>query len=486
MRKALGLIQTYGAVNAAVQAIEKSVRSGRRHICIREETSSDGRSGGKIIPEVLQAENFGLEDAAGAEGCGRRVSVVFVVHRYFPDSCGGTEQFARNLALEMKKRNHNVVVCAYSEDESHRYTCRSGGILWREGKPDGIPVLYFRRERPRSNLIKDIESEGRDYADFVRALRERFKPDVFHFTHLSRVSGLAQYCRQQRIPYIVTITDFFALCHYSVYMRRDGHLCGGSRGGRMCMEACKCRTACLEGRYERSIKILSSALAVTAPSRFVADIFKREMPGLGIRVVPHSVKTISCAVNSASGEEIGRFLYVGSLTPEKGIRTLLKAFRGMPESCSLKIYGSGRQGYVKKLRKAAAGDGRIVFAGTAGHETIEHAYLDADCVVIPSEVPETYCMVLHEALASGRFVVASRIGAIPEAVAEGRSGLLFEPGNAGDLLEKMLDSLNLKNTELRDLDPLSEIRTYLGIYGRICQGESSRNAYTSGEEGTAV
>ena len=215
-------------------------------------------------------------------------------------------------------------------------------------------------------------------------------------------------------------------------------------------------------------------------------IFKKELPGVEVREIPHSIKAAAAGIDPAVRENRGRFIYVGSLTPEKGIHTLIKAFRQMPDFCTLKIYGSGRPEYVKQIKKSCSGDRRITFAGNAGHETIEHAYLDADCAVIPSQVPETYCMVLHEALASGRFVVASRIGAIPETVIEGCSGFLFEPGDADDLLEKMKASLHLKNTLHQNFDPKAESRAYLEIYERACRRECSRDAGIVNEEGAAV
>ena len=57
---------------------------------------------------------------------------------------------------------------------------------------------------------------------------------------------------------------------------------------------------------------------------------------------------------------------------------------------------------------------------------------DVDAVVIPSLVWESYSMVAHEALACGVPVIASRLGALPEAVRDGHNGLLFEPGSAVD------------------------------------------------------
>jgi len=61
------------------------------------------------------------------------------------------------------------------------------------------------------------------------------------------------------------------------------------------------------------------------------------------------------------------------------------------------------------------------------------ALASMDALVVPSIWPENSPLVIHEAFLAGVPVVASRIGGIPEVVEDGRSGLLFEPGNATDL-----------------------------------------------------
>ena len=60
-------------------------------------------------------------------------------------------------------------------------------------------------------------------------------------------------------------------------------------------------------------------------------------------------------------------------------------------------------------------------------------YSEADCVIVPSMWYETYNFVLREALATGALVLASEIGAMPEAVRVGENGFLFAPADGNDL-----------------------------------------------------
>ena len=65
--------------------------------------------------------------------------------------------------------------------------------------------------------------------------------------------------------------------------------------------------------------------------------------------------------------------------------------------------------------------------------SMQQVYRKSDCVVVPSIWYETYSFVLREALACGCIVIASDIGAMPEAIVEGKNGFLFQSGNVKDL-----------------------------------------------------
>ena len=452
--KISGLIQTYGAMNVAAQILEK----------MRKRKHRDDGGNQQAFDNATKYSSRPYEYRKITSG--RRMSVILVVHKFFPDSCGGTEQFTRSLANQLRKMGHKIAICTYSEYRQTSYSNNEAGILWREDTIDEVPIIYFREDEPKLNLFKDIERDGKDYIHFVEYLKSKFEPDLFHFTHPSRVSGLAQCCKQNHIPYIITLTDFFAFCHFSTYIQKDGYFCCGSQQGRACIKKCRCRTVHQIDRYENSKEILTSALTVAVPSQFMMRIVRSEISELDPIVVPHFVKQSRKSLNSNTEKATVRFLYVGHLSEEKGLKTLLKAFQKMPDTCTLMIYGDGRPDFVRKIKRRFVAAEKITFAGAVEHEAIEQAYQDADYVVIPSEVPETYSLVLHEALAYGRFVIASRIGAIPEAVIEGTNGFLFTPGDTRDLYEKMKMAMSLQNRVITEYNPYSESDAYAEIYER--------------------
>lgn len=169
-----------------------------------------------------------------------------------------------------------------------------------------------------------------------------------------------------------------------------------------------------------------------------------------------------------------RILYVGRVSPEKGIDVLIDAFGQvatqrpevtldivgpvglLPHSFvrlvagdpamhkALPYYGRGlldrlekqvlsaRQSYRRALeaRIPPALVGRVAFVGPVPHDEVAALYLDADVVVVPSLIAEPFGLPAAEAMASGVPVIASGSGALPDIVRDEETGLLVPPGNA--------------------------------------------------------
>jgi glycosyltransferase involved in cell wall biosynthesis len=79
----------------------------------------------------------------------------------------------------------------------------------------------------------------------------------------------------------------------------------------------------------------------------------------------------------------------------------------------------------------------VEFMGRLGYEDLLTFYEKARMLVVPSVWFEPFGMVAADAMALGLPVIASRIGGLPDVVEDGVTGLLFEPGNAHDLAEKI-------------------------------------------------
>jgi colanic acid/amylovoran biosynthesis glycosyltransferase len=153
--------------------------------------------------------------------------------------------------------------------------------------------------------------------------------------------------------------------------------------------------------------VLRRARLVIAASSFLAEE-ARALGARDIRVIPSGV---GIPESPGAPEEPPHVLYVGRLSPEKGVLELVEACRGLP----LEVVGDG------PLRERVRGAIGFVPPGELGRR-----YERAAVVVAPSR-REGYGVVVREAMAWGRPVVASRVGGLADAVEDGVTGLLVPP-----------------------------------------------------------
>ena len=149
--------------------------------------------------------------------------------------------------------------------------------------------------------------------------------------------------------------------------------------------------------------------------------------------------------------EYPSILFVGGLSKVKGIDTLLNAvpiIRKKILNLCVYIAGSGpEENKLKELVKELNIEENVNFLGYISENEKYSYYKSADVCVFPSRY-EPFGIVLLEAMACGKPVVASNVGGIPFFVEEGKAGLLFESGNVEDLADKIMTIL--KNEELRE------------------------------------
>jgi glycosyltransferase involved in cell wall biosynthesis len=127
----------------------------------------------------------------------------------------------------------------------------------------------------------------------------------------------------------------------------------------------------------------------------------------------------------------GYFAFAGRLSPEKGVATLLEAWRRDATLPPLKVIGEGPM--APQVAAAAAGDDRIEWLGHRTESDVHGIFGHALGVIVPSVWYETFGRTIAEAFAGGTPVIASRLGAMAELVADGGTGQLFAPGDAADL-----------------------------------------------------
>jgi glycosyltransferase involved in cell wall biosynthesis len=127
----------------------------------------------------------------------------------------------------------------------------------------------------------------------------------------------------------------------------------------------------------------------------------------------------------------GYALFAGRLSEEKGLGTLAGAWRRLGGKPLLKAAGDG------PMAATLEGVPGVERLGRQAHDGVLRLMREASFLVFPSLCYENLPMSILEAFACGLPVIASRLGAMAEVVEDGRTGLLFNPGDAGDLAAKV-------------------------------------------------
>ena len=130
-------------------------------------------------------------------------------------------------------------------------------------------------------------------------------------------------------------------------------------------------------------------------------------------------------------------LFVGRLSPEKGLHTLLDAWQRLRDRVPLRIVGDGPLRPELEADASRRGLSGVSFDGRLPHDQTLEAMKGARFLVFPSEWYEPFGLTIAEAFACGVPVVASRLGAIEEIVEDGRTGLHFTPGDPDVLAAKV-------------------------------------------------
>jgi glycosyltransferase involved in cell wall biosynthesis len=129
-------------------------------------------------------------------------------------------------------------------------------------------------------------------------------------------------------------------------------------------------------------------------------------------------------------------LYFGRLAPVKGVQTLLRAMNSVKTS-KLYIVGAGELGGELQEYADDHNLDNVEFLGHFDLDELVSLIQRAAFTIMPSEGYDNYPMSVLESMACGTPVIGSRIGGIPEQIQDGYNGLLFEPGNAAQLAEKI-------------------------------------------------
>ena len=257
------------------------------------------------------------------------------------------------------------------------------------------------------------------------------QPDIVHFHNIYHqlTPSIIKIAKQAGCKTVLTAHDTKIACpSYTMY--RDGHTCEACLQGSV-FNALKYR--CQQGSWFKSGLLVAEALyqslaknyqcldVIVSPSQFLANIIRRKLPNSRIEVI---VNGIDENVNQQDVADHRYFLYLGRLSQEKGVATMVAAYEQSNQSIPLKIAGTGPLADALSGRK-----NKVEWLGFKTGEALHLLIKQASAVIVPSECYENCSMSVLEAMAYGKPIIGANIGGIPEQVRDGKEGRLFEAGN---------------------------------------------------------
>lgn len=412
-----------------------------------------------------------------------KLRVLFVSNFYPPSSWGGIQLYTHGVARELQQRGHLVqVICAGDwhighdhlndvHDENYEgVPVRRLDLNWSKAPS---PFLYLYNNPVTANEVNELIKE--------------FRPDVIHITSASSLSASVIFAAKQAgVPTIATLADFWFICPRFTLLHADGHLCDAEVAPWQCIQCLALNAKVyrwpnrilpgplvakllakmgkidwlsrqkgfigmagdMKGRQSFLRKALEVADVILSPSTYVKEAFAvQNMPADRIQPLAWGMPTgWTLPWQPRKSSEPLRVRYFGRIGPSKGINILLKAFKQVNGNAHLYIHGGGADKYELELHKLAADDNRITFAGPYKRQALGQLLARTDVTVVPSIWPETFCLVPRESLMAGVPVIASRIGAIPEAVKHEVNGLLVKSGDVqalASVLQRFIDEPDL-------------------------------------------
>lgn len=324
-----------------------------------------------------------------------------------------------------------------------------------------------------------------------RIIRDE-RPDVMHVHNWFPLASPSIFsaAHGEGVPVVATLHNFRLICP-KAQLFREGRPCEA------CVKQPLALSGILHGCY-RDSRLQSAAVAgINAwhgvigtwqhhVDAFIAltDFARQKLLSGAMGLTPSQVvvKPNFCGDpgdNDAPREDF--FLFVGRLSPEKGIETLLQAFAqtGLP----LRLVGTGP--LSARAAQAAAQFPNIVYEGFLPPADVRQRMMRARALTFPSLWYEGFPLTLVEALACGAPALVSQMGGLPEIVAHEAQGLLIPPGDADALADATLRiaadaglrqrlSHNARQKYLNQYTAEVTYEHLRGIYARVCDARRDR------------
>jgi len=365
------------------------------------------------------------------------MQILHLVHQYMPEHVGGTELYTRWLTHALSQRRHQITIF---------YRRSAEGVGLEERVEEGVRVWTAWRglATPSRRLLSTFRDPPMARA-FERVL-DQANPDLVHVEHLMGLPmALLRSIRQRDIPFVITLHDYWWVCaNAQLLTNYSQQVCDGPR---VYMNCARCALARVDRPWLWPLlplvagplawrncllhEIMMAAHKLVAPTEFVRCWYiAHGAPADRLVTIPHGLASLTrISRTRRQPDDPVRFAYIGGLSWQKGVHTIVEAFDGIHGPEELWVAGdeSFDPAYVARLRAQAAPNVR--FLGRLTREQVWETLAQVDVVLVPSLWYETFSFIVSEAFAAGLPVLASRLGPLADRVRDGVDGLLLPPGD---------------------------------------------------------
>ncbi len=350
-----------------------------------------------------------------------------------------------SLKKLLEEKGHKVIVFSMNHPKNFNSDYSKYFVKYIDYIEEMKKINIFSALKVFKRTIYSVEAKKK-----IENLIEDEKPDIAHLQNIHHhlTPSIVYSLKKHNIPIIWTLHDYAIICPNTSFLSHD-HICERCKKRKYywpLIERCKKKSlgasamAALEIIIHRTMRFNDMVDVFIAPSNFLRNkLVEYGFDQKKIVCLPHFIDIDSV------GEQVNAcdyYLYVGRISEEKGIKTLIDAAVNV-NAGMLKIAGDGP--ILKEISDYANSKdkkGIIKFLGYKNREELSGLYEDCKFVVVPSEWYENFPYSVLEAFAFGKPVIGSRIGGLPELIKDTERGLVFETGDSNALSASITYLLN--------------------------------------------
>lgn len=349
---------------------------------------------------------------------------------------GGAERYALDLRDLLVRHGHEVVPFAMKDGRSlpsawerhfvSAVATEKVGFGWQGLRTAGRMLYSFEAKRKFGALLDATGTELVHVHNIYHQISPSILPEA----------------KKRGIPVVMTAHDYKLVApNYSLY--HDGAICERTKPAKFweayrhrCIKGSAAASAldALEMSLHRRLGLWKDNVdRIIAPSRFVQALL--EEYGIDKKKIVHVPHFIDASAwTPTEGGEYA--LFVGRLSEEKGVESLIRA-AAKRKDVPVRIVGTGPEESRLKTLAKELGAANVAFVGFKTGDDLRKEYARARFVVVPSVWYEVFGLIVLEAYAAGKPVLASQIGGLAELVKDGETGIQSSAGDVDDLASKL-------------------------------------------------